>query len=180
MEVTTMTETTGPRIYVASLSDYNAGRLHGVWIDATQGADEIQEQVNAMLAKSPEPVAEEWAIHDYEGFQGVKLSEYESFEQVAAWAENIEEHGEAFAAWVANDPGYNTEPEKFQDEYAGTFDTEEAYAEEFVSECGWAGVCPVPDALLPYLDMEQIARDLFINDVYSVDGTSGVHVFRRM
>ena len=23
------------QIYVASLADYNAGRLHGVWIDAT-------------------------------------------------------------------------------------------------------------------------------------------------
>ena len=31
--------TSGPRIYVASLSDYNAGRLHGEWIDADQGAE---------------------------------------------------------------------------------------------------------------------------------------------
>jgi len=52
------------RIYVASLSDYNAGRLHGAWIDATQDADEIEAEVQEMLAASPEPIAEEWAIHD--------------------------------------------------------------------------------------------------------------------
>ena len=34
-----------PRIYVASLSDYNAGRLHGTWINASYGADEIREEI---------------------------------------------------------------------------------------------------------------------------------------
>lgn len=47
-----MTDT--PRIYVASLSDYNAGRLHGEWIDATQELDDIWAEIHAMLAKSPE------------------------------------------------------------------------------------------------------------------------------
>ena len=43
-----MSESTGPspRIYVASLSDYNAGRLHGVWIDAAEELDEIWSQIN--------------------------------------------------------------------------------------------------------------------------------------
>lgn len=53
-----------PRIYVASLSDYNNGLLHGEWIDAGQEPDEIHEQVQAMLAESESPGAEEWAIHD--------------------------------------------------------------------------------------------------------------------
>ena len=30
-----------PRIYVASLSDYNAGRLHGSWLDAAQSAEAL-------------------------------------------------------------------------------------------------------------------------------------------
>ena len=55
-----------PRIYVASLSDYNAGRLHGRWIDATQSADTIREELSQMLAESQEPIAEEWAIHAYD------------------------------------------------------------------------------------------------------------------
>ena len=47
-----------PKIYVADLAAYNAGRLRGIWIDATQEPDEIHAEVQAMLAGSPEPVAE--------------------------------------------------------------------------------------------------------------------------
>lgn len=44
------------RIYVASLSDYNAGRLHGVWIDCDgMNADDLTQTVNEMLAQSKHP-----------------------------------------------------------------------------------------------------------------------------
>lgn len=43
------------RIYVASLYDYNAGRLYGVWIDANQPAEAIWEGVQAKLAASSDP-----------------------------------------------------------------------------------------------------------------------------
>ena len=42
------------RIYVACLAAYNNGRLHGVWIDATDDIDDIQDQINEMLESSPE------------------------------------------------------------------------------------------------------------------------------
>jgi hypothetical protein len=42
-----------PRIYVASPSDYNAGRLHGVWLEATD-IQRVRSGVAAMLkASSP-------------------------------------------------------------------------------------------------------------------------------
>lgn len=66
------------KIYVACLAAYNNGILHGRWIDATQGEDHIWDGIKAMLDESPIPGAEEHAIHDYEGFEGVSLSEYES------------------------------------------------------------------------------------------------------
>jgi len=84
---------TDPRIYVACLAAYNNGRLHGAWIDANQSADDIAAEVQTMLAASPEPGAEEWAIHDYEGFGELRLSEWESFERVASIAAGIAEHG---------------------------------------------------------------------------------------
>lgn len=89
-----------PRIYVASLSDYNAGRLHGAWIDAVQEIDELHGAIADMLAGSSTGRAEEWAIHDYEGFGPVELSEYESLANVARLARGIAEHGPAYAAWV--------------------------------------------------------------------------------
>lgn len=64
------------QIYVACLAAYNNGILHGAWMDATQSADEIRSEIAAMLAKSPIPHAEGYAIHDYEGFEGIRIEEY--------------------------------------------------------------------------------------------------------
>ena len=84
-----------PRIYVASLSDYNAGRLHGSWLDAAQDPEALLAGISEMLATSPEPIAEEWAIHDYEGFCGAALSEYEDVATVSKLALGVVEHGPA-------------------------------------------------------------------------------------
>ena len=43
----------GPRIYVASLSDYNNGILHGTWIDADPDPDVMQDSIDQMLVRSP-------------------------------------------------------------------------------------------------------------------------------
>lgn len=40
------------RFYAACLASYNAGILHGAWIDATRDEDEMSEQVQAMLEAS--------------------------------------------------------------------------------------------------------------------------------
>lgn len=49
-----------PKIYVACLASYNNGKLHGAWIDASLGADHIQDEINSILKSSPETGAEEW------------------------------------------------------------------------------------------------------------------------
>lgn len=41
------------RIYVADLAAYNSGYLHGAWIDATAELEDIQNQINGILASSP-------------------------------------------------------------------------------------------------------------------------------
>ena len=72
---------TTPSIYAACLASYNAGRLHGVWIDATQGIDHIDAEIRIMLSESFELDAEEWAIHDYENMP--PQGEYPDLEQIA-------------------------------------------------------------------------------------------------
>lgn len=42
----------GPRIYVASLSDYNYGDLHGRWIDATDDVETTQIAIARILGSS--------------------------------------------------------------------------------------------------------------------------------
>ncbi len=50
------------KIYVADLAAYNNGKLHGVWINALDNLDDIQDQINQMLDESPEQDAEEYAF----------------------------------------------------------------------------------------------------------------------
>lgn len=133
------TTTAGPiRIYVASLSAYNAGTLHGEWIDADQTADEIWAEVQAMLAECPENnrhgcPSEEWAIHDFEGFGSWSPDESESFETVAQMAELIEEHGEAFTIY-AEDVGFEAAAENFAEAYHGQWESGAAFAENWYDE----------------------------------------------
>ena len=68
------TDRTGhPRIYVACLAAYNGGILHGAWLDAAQEPWALYDDVKAMLDASPVAGAEEFAIHDYEGFGEVRI-----------------------------------------------------------------------------------------------------------
>src|SRR5579884_2171582 len=103
-----------PRIYVASLSDYNAGRLHGVWLDALD-ADEVEAGIDKMLAASPSnrPLlnaqpptqnaaqsAADFAIHDFENFGSYRLGEYDSIPLDCALGAAIQEHGALFADYL--------------------------------------------------------------------------------
>ena len=110
------TELTNPRIYVACLAAYNEGILHGQWIDASSDESEMQEAVDAMLAASPIAGAEEWAIHDYEGFG--YMSEYEDLDHIAERVEVWEEFGqEAVEAYMQHFCTWNKE--RFEEHYCG-------------------------------------------------------------
>jgi len=54
-----MGQTSHIKIYVACLAAYNAGHLHGAWINANQDAYDIWNEVSAMLMTSPIPETEE-------------------------------------------------------------------------------------------------------------------------
>jgi antirestriction protein len=124
---------TNPRIYVACLAAYNNGRLHGRWIDAAQDAKAIRAEISQMLESSPEPLAEEWAIHDYEGFGGFRLSESEDIEEVAAMAAQIVEHGEPYLAALALSSN-RAEADALMEEYCGQFNSDEAFAEQLLED----------------------------------------------
>ena len=145
-----MTATTDTqRIYVASLSDYNAGILHGVWVDLTEvdDIDEVWEKVNAMLKASPATkqygdIAEEWAIHDYEGFGSYRVSEYEGFEKLLLLSQMIANKGEAFLVWAGNDSSVldaddlGDIEESFDEAFAGEWDDDDAFARNQIEELG--------------------------------------------
>jgi antirestriction protein len=164
------------QIYVADLAAYNAGTLYGKWIDAEQSAEEIEEEVQEMLKASPCPGAEEWAIHDYEGFEGIKLSEYESFETVSKLAEMLAEHGASFAAYFANESGdLDYALEHYEEAFCGEYKDEEDFAYEEFTSC-----YEIPSHLENYIDWGAVARDLFCGDYWKADSYGGIYVFRSL
>lgn len=165
-----------PRIYVACLAAYNNGKLHGEWIDAAQDADAIKEEIAAMLKASPEPNAEEYAIHDHEGFGGYSVGEYTSIDEIAEIAALLAEHGEVFGKLL--DYAGDVEPAKryMEDGYHGEWDSLQAYAENYLEETGRLDA--IPENLRYYFDFEKYARDLEMGgDVFTIDVGGMVHVF---
>jgi antirestriction protein len=173
--MTTQTDT--PRIYVASLSDYNAGRLHGVWIDADQDAEDIRAEIAEMLSESSEEIAEEYAIHDHENFAGVSIGEYDDLDQIADIARMISEHGEAYGAYVDHVGVDYASLQDFEDTYCGRWDSEVDYAENFIDQ--YHDLDQMMGSLSSYFDYERFARDLFRSDLYSVAASDGgIYVFQ--
>jgi len=169
LEAPSTTNSTTPRVYVACLAAYNNGRLHGAWIDADQPADEIWSEVRAMLATSPEPLAEEWAIHDYEGFGELRLSEWESLERVSDIATGIAEHGDAFAAWLSYDESQDpTDTQSFDDAYRGEWDSLREYAENYAEEVGMYDAAEKTGFSYVTVDIDGLTRDMDI-ELYTVD-----------
>jgi antirestriction protein len=178
----------GPRIYVASLSDYNAGVLHGTWLRADAESETIHEQITAMLADSPTTrrygdIAEEWAIHDYEGFGSLRLSEWEPIERISAIGRGIVEHGDAFSAWVAHhDDPDEVLAEEFESHYLGEFSSATDYGEHLLDELGIdvSDLPDVPEGLRAYvqIDVAGWVRDLQIEGaITTVESKAGVYVF---
>lgn len=163
-----------PRIYVACLAAYNNGRLHGRWIDATQDPDDIQAEITEMLAASPIPGAEEWAIHDYEDFEGAQLKEYSGIEKVHALALFVVEHGKLGAKLLKQLGGDLDDAEAAFEDYAGEYRSLADFAQELTE-----GTTEIPQSLVNHIDYEAIARDMELNgDLFIVElGFDEVHVF---
>jgi antirestriction protein len=172
-----------PAIYVASLADYNAGRLHGRWIDADQEAGQLYDEVAAMLAASPEPGAEEWAIHDYDNFGPLRLSEHESLERVSIIGTGIAREGVAFAHWAALGDGDETDlVEGFNERYLGYWASVDEYAEHLLDDLGYTEMVnqATPESLRAYvhIDFTAFGRDLELGgDVTTSEGDGGVYLF---
>jgi antirestriction protein len=164
-----------PRIYVACLAAYNSGYLHGAWIDAAQEPWIIYDEVKAMLTASPVAGAEEWAIHDYEGFEDIRIEEYTGFDRVSALAMFISDHGEVGAALLDHYCGDVGEArEAMADRYMG----EHASLADYVQEATEENTA-IPHALRYYVDYQAMARDAEMSgDLFTVSTRYDVvHVF---
>ena len=75
------------QIYIRCLAAYNSGILHGAWIVASADIEELQEQIDAILKKSPMPSADEWAVHEYDGVPN--MVEYPDLKDICGYMELV-------------------------------------------------------------------------------------------
>lgn len=163
------------RIYVACLASYNAGKLYGKWIDANQSPEEISAEIFEMLQASSEHGAEEWAVHDYEGFGEISLSEWPDIARVSKISGLIEEHGDAYSLWYSTQDAQNLEieelEERFLEQWQGAHESKEAFADYFLDSTGQ--LQEIPEFARRYFDFEAYARDLELSGDYSFVRANG-------
>jgi len=163
------------RIYVADLAAYNNGKLHGVWIDVCEDIEQIQAQVFDMLENSPEPGAEEYAIHDYEGFGAYRLGEFAGLEtahKIACFFTVFPAFGDLLLDYFGGD--LDEAETAAGEQYAGCYSSLSEYAESL-----YDGVTIVPEALTYYIDYERLGRDMELGgDIFTLEvGHESIHIF---
>lgn len=163
------------RICVICVASYASGLLHGVWIDPTQDAESISDEINRMIAKSPVTDANEWAIYTYSGFGSIVLGDYESIDLIHHKALFLKIYGE----WSLKLLEYHHDDVELTEEalvehYQGKYCTELDFAISLFDK-----ECPViiPDFVKLYIDYEGFQKDIFKNDYYSIEAEGGVHIF---
>lgn len=160
------------RIYVRCLAAYNSGYLHGAWIDASTDVDDMKEAIQKLLETSPMEDAEEWAIHDHQGF-GNSVGEYTGLEKIAELVEFLEEHDEFGFDLLDNFHGDVDAARSAAEEYAGEYDDLGCFAEELHGDTS-----DIPSNLINYIDWDKMGRDLELGgDVFTIDNGGSVHVF---
>jgi antirestriction protein len=134
-------------------------------IQSDAGADDECDECGGALSE-PFPSAEEWAIHDHEGFGGL-VGESTGFDDVAAVAEALNDgESSAFAVhWLIEDRGFSISDacEKASDVVVYQSDAHDLaadYAQEWVEECYSEQLEALPSILRYSIDWERVARDL--------------------
>jgi antirestriction protein len=160
----TMTTYTEPKIYVADLAAYTNGKLHGVWVNALSDLDEMLESIKDMLTTSPESYAEEYAIHDYEGFEECSLSEYQSIESVRDIAIFLNEYPDIGGELLSH---FNNDIKQAQsaavEQYQGCYDSLADYAQAITEDA-----TSIPSHLHYYIDYDRMGRDMKMNGDFFV------------
>lgn len=156
------------RIYVACLASYNAGYLHGEWIDVENlDENEIFDKMQAMLKKSPiAEECEEYAIHDYE--LPFSIGESEDFGNIVDQLEIYSEHGDAWIAYRGYIGEDHATVENFKEAYQGEYESELQFASQIADDL--LSVSDVPAPLVNYFDYESYSRDLFTDGYNFIDG----------
>ena len=166
------------RIYAACLASYNNGVLHGAWIDCGGlSGDDLREEITRRVlltsrfpnvtVEHPEtgeqvPSAEEWAIHDHEGFGGL-VGEYTSLDTIAEVAEALEDDSDGYKLialrYLVENNGYSlgSAIDKIDDVFVSDQSMRD-WAYDRFDECHEGGVDALPEMIRHAIDWDEVAR----------------------
>ena len=155
-------------IYVACLASYNNGKLHGIWIDCSEGEDFVWDEIKKMLKNSSEPNAQDWAIHDFD-FSGIQVSEYGNIEKLCEYAEIFQKLGEQTPVFIELLKDFDSEKalEMINNNLIGSYKSDEEFIYEYLEDtCFFEGI---PQYIIDYFDQKAYFRDLELNgDIFKI------------
>jgi antirestriction protein len=127
-----------------------------------------------MLNASPVGDAEEYAIHDYEGFDGYALNEYEGIESAHAAACFIDEYPDFGGDLLNHFSSIDEAKQAAEENYCGCYASAADFAQELTEQS-----MEIPDSLAIYIDYDRMAKDIEMNgDIFTIEtGYENVHVF---
>ena len=160
---------TTPSVYVGTYKKYNEGSLFGEWLDLSNYSDkeEFLQMCSELHADEVDP---EFMFQDYEGINEKYISEShisdDFFEFQANTADFDDEKLQAYEAFISIFG--NDDISTFEESFQGVFDSEEAFTEQLVDDCGY--LSNVPATVANYFDYEKFSRDLFMSDYHFDNG----------
>jgi len=162
-----------PQIYVVCSATYKAGKLHGIWINATQNLEFIDEQIQKMLANCPCPNAKIWTIYDYYRFGSLRP---EDIEEVQSMANFITVHGQLGIALLDFFENLDLAKTTLENHYHGEFKNQLAFATELFVK---THLCDIPEKLQNYVSINYATfkRDIFRDEFFLLKVAGKNHVF---
>lgn len=152
-----------PKIWIGCLAAYNAGELHGEWVEANQSVECLEKEIEEILGSSPEEDAEEWMVSDYDNFGsfGDLLGEYPSLDDVSRAAFFYAEHKKLAEIAFKYCENLDEAIDMVEERYAGCYASLGDFAEEY-----FRGFSTIPKELEYYIDWEKMGSDMEINGVF--------------
>src|SRR5215831_4885887 len=141
---------TTPRIYVGTYAKYNNGSIKGQWLELEDYSDK-DAFLQACRELHKDEADPEFMFQDFEGFPRALYSESSVSDQLWDWIALDDDDRELLAVYQEHVDG-DTDIETAREAFAGKFDSEADWAEQFLEDTG--GLEGVPQHLRNYIDFE--------------------------
>jgi antirestriction protein len=164
-----------PAVYVGTFAKYNSGNLSGAWLDVSAYNDR-EDFIEAALALHADEDDPELMFQDFQGFPRIYYGESEIDFTLWDWLALDDDEREMVELYQ-NEVDASASLECIKEAYLGTYDSAEAWAEQWLEEMG--ELARVPESLFNYIDFAAYAKDMRMSGVVTFveNGWRSVLVF---